>query len=102
MSEEPERAEGEIDHRADNNERDNPVAKLVEHRQAGTDENLDKVIGHPRYNGADIETSRRLKRRSCVTDECIHIEAYEFIITKGRPSLTSCRTAENVTNKPRE
>lgn len=63
-AEEAESAEGEIDRHPNHNQGDNPVAQLVEQRQPGADEHLDKVVGRPRHKRR--EAKPRGTRKLCL------------------------------------
>lgn len=76
VTEGEEEAVREIHNRADHGCRQNVPAQRVEYRQAGTENRLREVRPHPCCHGLDGKTRCRFKRRTCIVDECIHINIF--------------------------
>lgn len=95
VAEELERPVREVHDGGDDDERHNPVAEVVEHREAAADEELDEVITRPVNDISNRETSRRSEPSRRIRDECIHNDECRYLSLKGRPSLSSCRTRFN-------
>ncbi len=92
MAEEAERPVREVDDRGDNNERHNPVAKVIKHGQAGAYEQLDEVITRPVHDTSDTEAGSTSKASISGSNQISHNGNDLIIVYNGDRLLTSCRT----------
>lgn len=104
MAEEAESAVREVHNRADDDECDNPAAKLVQHRKTRADEQLNEVITCPGDHIADIEARSRHEGTCCGTNQVTHIvdDKTKSNLVIGDRSLTPCRAGTTFSHSPLE